>query len=128
VRLPCSHLYQNANAKSVFLTLRQNIGDAGASTVLARTLGIQGEPLARFLVTSCRVTRSNIKRTNRSARGLPRSVSVRLRNHGLSLPAKFFGRGQTKHPTSTAGESPRGPRQNLIKFHPKKYQKQHNDD
>ena len=44
VRLPCSHLYQNANAKSVFLTLRKNIGGALRRQFL-RTHGFQGATL-----------------------------------------------------------------------------------
>jgi hypothetical protein len=59
--------YQNANAKSESAYFRKNIGGAERRQFL-RVLGIQGEPLARFLATSCRVTRSSIQKRHSAAR------------------------------------------------------------
>ena len=74
--------YPIANTKSESSYFRANMSVATAKRRL-RVAGIQRAlgPLARFLVTSCRATRSNIKKVNRSARAEARSMIVRLRSH-----------------------------------------------
>ena len=62
--LPKSVFCQNANAKAEFFYFCEKMSRATAPRPF-RTAGFQRvlDPLARFLVTSCRVTRSNIKKS-----------------------------------------------------------------
>jgi hypothetical protein len=56
--------YQNANAKAEFFYFCEKMSRATAPRPF-RTAGFQRvlDPLARFLVTSCRVTRSNTQKS-----------------------------------------------------------------